>query len=142
MMLSKIFKKSPKAGKILLVDDEPDIVMVVGEYLRHKGYEVIGASNGQECIEKAESELPDIILLDNSMPVMDGLTALKKMNDIEKIKDISIIMVTAFASQKNLELARQENVFAVIAKPFDYAVLLKKIAEALKSKGKLKAAVR
>lgn len=134
MILSKIFKKSPKTGKILLVDDEPNIVMLVGAYLRHKGYEIIEANNGQECIAKAESELPDIILLDNKMPVMDGLTALKNLKGLETTKDIPVIMVTAFASKENMDRARQDGVVAFVAKPFDYIVLLEKITQALKLK--------
>jgi CheY-like chemotaxis protein len=127
MILSKMLKKSPKKRKILLVDDEPNILMVVGEYLRHKGFEVIEANNGQECIDKAESEMPDIILLDNMMPVMDGLTAIRNLKNLEKTKDIPIIMVTAFADKENMDRARQDGVIAFVAKPFDYAVLLKKI---------------
>lgn len=115
----------------MLVDDEPGIVMVVGEYLRHKGYDVVEASNGQECIDQAASELPDIILLDNMMPAMDGLTALKNIKNQETTKDIPVIMVTAFADKENMDRARQDGVVAFIAKPFDYAVLIKKITEAL-----------
>ncbi len=133
-MLSKLFKKSPKTGKILIVDDEPTIVMVIGAYLRHKGYEVVEANNGQECIAKAQSELPDVILLDNMMPVMDGLTALSNLKNLEVVKDIPVIMVTAFASKENMDRARQDGVVAFIAKPFDYNVLLEKITQALKLK--------
>ncbi len=118
----------------MLVDDEPNIVKVIGAYLRHKGYEVIEANNGQECIAKAESELPDVILLDNMMPVMDGLTALRNLKSLDTTKDIPVIMVTAFASEENMDRARQDGVVAFIAKPFDYIVLLEKITQALELK--------
>lgn len=58
-MLSKIFEKKTKAEKILVVDDEPGMVMVVSKFLKHNGYEVITASDGVEGISKSESELPN-----------------------------------------------------------------------------------
>ena len=61
--------------KILLVDDEPDILEIVGYNLSSEGYQVITAANGQEGVEKAKKELPHLIILDLMMPEMDGIEA-------------------------------------------------------------------
>ena len=133
-MLSKIFEKKTNTGKILVVDDEPGMVMVVSKFLKHNGYEVITAQDGLECISKSESELPDLILLDNVMPNMDGQTALVKLRASNKTKDIPVIMVTALSDEKNIASAQKGGAVEYVVKPFDYTVLLEKIAKALKSK--------
>ena len=133
-MLSKIFEKKTNTGKILIVDDEPGMVMVVSKFLKHNGYEVITAQDGLECISKSESELPDLILLDNVMPNMDGQTALVKLRASNKTKDIPVIMVTALSDEKNIASAQKGGAVEYVVKPFDYTVLLEKIAKALKSK--------
>ncbi len=135
-MLSKIFEKKTNAAKILVVDDEPGMVMVLSKFLKHNGYEVVTASDGLECIAKAEDELPDLILLDNIMPNMDGQTALGKLQASEKTGHISVIMVTALSDAKNIAGAQKGGAVEYIVKPFDYAVLLEKIGLALKSKRK------
>jgi len=133
-MLSKIFEKKTNTGKILIVDDEPGMVMVVSKFLKHNGYEVITAQDGVECISKSESELPDLILLDNVMPNMDGQTALVKLRASNKTKDIPVIMVTALSDEKNIASAQKGGAVEYVVKPFDYTVLLEKIAKVLKSK--------
>ncbi len=135
-MLSRILKKKTNAEKILVVDDEPGQVMVISKFLKHNGYEVITASDGLECIAKAESELPDLILLDNVMPNMDGQTALAKLRASKKTRDIPVIMVTALSDEKNIASAQKSGAVEYVVKPFDYTVLLEKIKEALKSKRK------
>lgn len=133
-MLSKIFEKKTNTGKILVVDDEPGMVMVVSKFLKHNGYEVITAQDGLECISKSETDLPDLILLDMVMPNMDGQTALVKLGASDKTKDIPVIMVTALSDEKNISSAQKGGAVEYVVKPFDYTVLLEKIAKALKSK--------
>jgi len=133
-MLSKLFAKKTDIKRILVVDDEPGQVMVVSKFLKHNGYEVITANDGLECIAKAENELPDLILLDNVMPNMDGQTALGKLRASKKTKDIPVIMVTALSDEENIASAQKGGAVEYVVKPFDYTVLLEKIAKALKSK--------
>jgi len=135
-MLSTVFKDKTKVRKILVVDDEPGEIMVVSKFLKHNGYDVITASDGLECIAKAENELPDLILLDNKMPNMDGPTALVKLQASKETKDIPVIMVTAFSDEKNIAIAQNNGAIEYVVKPFDYDVLLKKIGQVLKSKHK------
>ncbi len=133
-MLSKIFEKKTNTAKILIVDDEPGILMIISKFLKHNGYEVITAQDGLECISKSESELPDLILLDMIMPNMDGQTALVKLGASDKTKDIPVIMVTALSDEKNITNAQKGGAVEYVVKPFDYTVLLEKIAKVLKCK--------
>lgn len=140
-MLSGIFNEKTQTGKILVVDDEVDIARVICKTLRLNGYEVITANDGLECVAKAENELPDLILLDNVMPNMDGPTALAKLKASKKTDAIPVIMVTALADEKNITGAQKGGAIEYVVKPFDCDVLLGKIAQALKSKHKRKTAI-
>jgi two-component system alkaline phosphatase synthesis response regulator PhoP len=64
-----------KHTKILLVDDEPDILEIVGYNLKQEGYQIFTAANGKEAVAKAKKELPDLIIMDVMMPEMDGMEA-------------------------------------------------------------------
>lgn len=81
-------------AKILLVDDDPLLVRMYQTKFELDGNTVEYASNGEECLAKAESFSPDLILLDIMMPVMDGLTALKKLKEDSSTKNIPVIMLT------------------------------------------------
>lgn len=129
-------KENANVSKILVVDDEHDIVTIIGKVLKKSGYEVMTANDGLECINKVSEELPDLILLDNIMPNMDGPTALTKLKASKKTADIPVIIVTALADQEHITGAQKGGAVEYIVKPFDYVVLLEKIAQALKSKGK------
>lgn len=133
-MLSK--QENTNGIKILVVDDEPDIVTIIDKILKKSGYEVITANDGLECIDKVSREQPDLILLDNIMPNMDGLTVLSKLKASKKTEDIPVIMVTALADQEHITGAQKGGAVEYIIKPFDYTVLLEKIAQVLKSKQK------
>ncbi len=135
-MLSGIFKEKTQTAKILVVDDDPHMVRLVSKILRLNGYEVITANDGLECIAKAEDELPDLILLDNGMPNMDGQEALVRLKRLKKTEKIPVIMVTAFGDEQNLADARRGGALQYIVKPFDCHVLIEKVAHVLKSKRK------
>lgn len=134
--MSVIFKGKIQTRKILVVDDEPDVVRILSKSLMLNGYEVITANDGLECLAKAENELPDLILLDNVMPNMDGQTVLAKLKASRKTEGIPVIMVTALADEKNNTGAQKGGAMEYVVKPFDYDVLLEKITQALKSKRK------
>ena len=119
------------AKKILVVDDDLNIVKVVESRLKANGYEVTHSGDGLDGIKKATSEKPDLILLDVNMPHMNGLEALKKLKNDEGTKPIPVIMFTA-----RHELGEIKNMFAsgavdYISKPFDSSELLKKIERVL-----------
>ena len=137
-MLSSIFGKKTDTQKILVVDDEPGMVMVLSKFLEHNGYEVITAVDGAECIAKAKDENSALalILLDNVMPNMNGQIALTKLKSSKETRDIPVIMVTALSDEKNIAGAQKCGAVEYVVKPFDYTVLLEKIKQTLKSKPK------
>lgn len=81
--------------KILIVDDEPDVIEFMGYNLRKEGYSVHTASNGKEGIELAKKILPDLIVLDVMMPVMDGMETCRALRNMETFKNTLIIFLTA-----------------------------------------------
>jgi len=83
------------ADKVLVVDDEWEIRDMLSRFLTEEGYEVIVASNGEEAIELAERENPQVILLDIMMPGIDGIETCKRLKAEEKTRFIPIIMATA-----------------------------------------------
>jgi CheY-like chemotaxis protein len=135
-------KENTNGNKILVVDDEQDIVTIIGKVLKKNGYEITTAKDGLECIDKVSREQPDLILLDNIMPNMDGPAVLSKLKASKETQGIPVIMVTALADQEHITGAQKSGAVEYIVKPFDYEVLLEKVAQALKSKGKRRATVR
>ncbi|PIE80591.1 MAG: hypothetical protein CSA11_07540 [Chloroflexi bacterium] len=81
--------------KILIIDDHPETRGIIGQVLKHKGYHIVTAENGQEGVEVAERELPHIILCDYMMPVMDGVEAVRKLRKNDAFDKVPIIMFTA-----------------------------------------------
>ncbi len=81
--------------KILVADDEPDVLRVIQLRLSKRGYEVILAADGQEAWEKINQEKPDLVLLDYLMPFLDGLEVCKRMKENEGLKRILAVIMTA-----------------------------------------------
>ncbi len=117
-----------------MADDEPDMTRVIGKSLEVSGYEVIIANDGIECISKARREQPDVILLDNVMPNMDGLTALQQLRSSKRTEDIPVIIVTALADEESIARAMKGGADSYVVKPFDYEMLLARITMALESR--------
>ncbi|MFQ6036784.1 MAG: two-component system response regulator [Sedimentisphaerales bacterium] len=131
-----LFKSKKKAdrAKILIVDDEPDYITTIQCRLQWNHYDVITATNGQEAIEKALKEKPDLVLLDTCMPVIDGHEVLEQLRQHPELKDIPVIMVTALCEPQDIAKASSYGVADYVAKPFDIAELVEKIAHALTNK--------
>lgn len=89
---------------VLVVDDVPEIIDVIVTVLSRDGIEAIIANSGQEAIEKAKSQQPDLILLDFKMPDMDGAETLAKLKEDPETKHIKVAFLTAFGNVKKLEL--------------------------------------
>lgn len=119
------------SDKILVVDDEKDILRIVAFSLQKWGYEAITANNGQDGLNKITAEKPDLILLDASMPVMGGLEMLTQVRNNPDWRDIPVIMLTAHSDPKNIDEAAKYGVLDYITKPFDPMELREKIDKAL-----------
>lgn len=117
--------------RILIVDDEEDIVNVLRFRLEANNYAVLSASDGQEGLNKARAEKPDLIILDLTLPKLDGYKVCRMLKFDESYKSIPIIMFTARAQKKDEELGMEMGADAYIAKPFEPEVLLGKIKELL-----------
>ena len=134
--MSVLFEEKMQTKKILVVDDEPDVVRILSKSLMVDGFEVVTANDGLECLAKVEKERLALILLDNIMPNMDGQAVLKKLKASKETEDIPIIIVTALADEKDITSAQKGGAIGYVVKPFDYNALLKQIKQALKSKCK------
>ena len=88
--------------KIMLVDDEPDILLIERTILKKAGHEVIETESGEECLERLKTEKPDIILLDVMMPGINGWETAKQIKEDENTKDIPVIMVTVRGSEEDM----------------------------------------
>jgi DNA-binding response OmpR family regulator len=120
--------------KILVVDDEPDVASLLTLMLKSQGYTVINAVDGQEALEKARGEAPDLILLDVMLPRMDGYKVARMLKFDENYSHIPIIMLTAKIQERDKATGLEMGVNDYMTKPFDTAVLLAKIKERLEKK--------
>jgi len=127
-------KEKPAQAKILVVDDEPDCLSTIKYRLIHSDYEVVTATNGEEGLQKAQQESPDLILLDTNMPVMNGREMLKCLRKHPALKDTPVIMVTACCEVQDIAIASSYGISDYIAKPFDFTDLIEKIQNALEHK--------
>lgn len=116
--------------KILLVDDEAELVEMIKMRLEASGYVVLTAYNGKQALEKVQ-EAPDLILLDILMPEMDGIEVAIKLKSSDKTKSIPIVMLTAKSQMEDLTKAADIGVTDYIVKPFDPQIMLKKIKNIL-----------
>ena len=108
-------------ARILVVDDEPDSVELLQEFLTGKGYEVVTASNGEEALRKVKEERPHLILLDVRMPGMNGLDVLRKVREFDQ--EVGVIMVTAVNEEDTGREALKLGAFDYIVKPLNFEYL-------------------
>jgi CheY-like chemotaxis protein len=104
---------------VLLVEDNEDNLVVYRTILEHVGYEVIEARDGEEGVSRAHSELPDIILMDISIPKMDGWEATVRLKDHEATSQIPIIALTAHALEEDRAKAMRAGCDGYLAKPVE-----------------------
>jgi DNA-binding response OmpR family regulator len=118
--------------KIMVVDDEPDIVKLIKISLEMANYEVVEAYSGVEALEKTKTILPDLYLLDIMMPDMNGYEVCQKLKSEDRTKDIPVVMLTAKGQKGDAEQGLKVGADDYIIKPFDPYELGEQIAEILK----------
>ncbi len=118
--------------KILLVDDEPDILELVGYHLKKEGYTVFTAPDGQQGIDIARRQVPALIILDVMMPGMDGMETCEKMRQIPQLKDTLVVFLTALAEDYSMMAGFEAGADDYITKPVKPKVLMSKIKALLR----------
>jgi DNA-binding response OmpR family regulator len=118
--------------KILIIDDLPENVFMLQDRLEHEGYEILTAYDGKSGINKAISELPDLILLDVMMPEMTGIEVCNKLVSNPSTANIPIILVTAKSGAEDTKEGLEAGAFDYIKKPFNKIELLARVRSALK----------
>ena len=113
--------------KILIVDDEPDIVKITNFRLKKLGYETETAANGKEALDLLKTNTFDLIFLDLRMPVLDGYETCKIIKADDKLKDIPIIVFSASTSQSSESIKIQLDITDVLIKPFEPEDLISKV---------------
>jgi len=118
-------------GKILVVDDEVNITQILEFSIGAEGYEVIAAQNGEEAIDKARREQPDLIILDIMMPIIDGYEACRILKANPLTKNIPVILLTAKGRDIDKRLGYEVGATDYIIKPFSPNKLIDRIHELL-----------
>ena len=126
--------KKENRAKILVVDDDINIIKTLRDRLEINGYKVVTACDGKEGLQKALTDKPDIILLDIMMPIMSGHEMLEHLRKAAESGEISVIMLTTSCQTQDIVRAKACGIDDYIVKPFDMNVLLEKIKNILEHK--------
>ncbi|MBU0567668.1 response regulator [bacterium] len=122
------------AKKILVVDDNVDMVDLLKSILEMEGYDVIEAFDGQEALDKSKQQQPDFILLDIMMPIMDGWETCRRLKGCRKTSQIPVTILTARVNPEDREKASRLGADDYLTKPFDPDELLNRIKKVVVKK--------
>lgn len=127
-----MFEKQDEAGKtILITDDEPINIKILKKTLEKRGHRTLTATNGKECIERAEKVGPDLILLDIMMPSMSGIEVCKVLKRAQRTQHIPIIFITADTNDSTLQEAFESGGTDYVRKPVNMIELLARVHSVL-----------
>lgn len=133
--VSKNAEQTESKYLILVADDSADNVAMMSLYLQQHGYRVVTASNGEDAINVALQTMPSLILMDISMPTLDGLGATRRIRADEVLKDIPVVAVTAFGTEGFQRAAYDVGVSGYLTKPINLERMAQLIARLLSPKG-------
>ena len=117
--------------RLLLVDDDPNLILLVKDYLEWKGYDVIAAENGREALEILETQIPDMIVCDVMMPEMDGYTFVEKVKDNPKLNWIPFLFLSAKGQSSDRVKGLTKGADAYMVKPFEPEELVAQVKSSL-----------
>ena len=120
--------------KVLLVDDERDLVETLEFRLRAAGFEVITAFDGLEALQKAREQRPDLMITDVMLPKMDGYQVCRMLKFSAEFQELPVVMLTARGQDADKQIGRDVGADLYITKPFDGGELIKKVEELLQKK--------
>ncbi len=130
-------KENPKDTKrLLLIDDDPNLILLVKDYLEFRGYQVITAENGKEALEVLETNLPDLIICDVMMPEMDGYTFVENIRKNDQINWIPVIFLSAKGQSQDRVKGLTIGADVYITKPFEPKELIAQVESSLKQVGR------
>lgn len=118
--------------RILIVEDERGLTQSLAWYFTREGYEPIVAHDGQEGLRKAQTVLPDVVLLDVMLPSLDGLTLLRELKAGDRTRDIPVIMLTAKGEENDQVIGYKMGADDYVPKPFSNKILLEKVKALLR----------
>ncbi len=119
-----------KRGKVLLVDDEPNILRALEFLVKQEGYDVVKATNGEQALGLVQSFRPDIVVLDVMMPGLDGYEVASRIRANSAFQNLSIIFLTAKGTQQDRFKGYESGGEVYMTKPFDNTALINAINEA------------
>ncbi|MDF1824069.1 MAG: hybrid sensor histidine kinase/response regulator [Verrucomicrobiales bacterium] len=125
---------SDKVGTILIVDDEPQNIQVVGTMLAAFGYDFMVANDGEQALERVRARLPDLVLLDILMPKLDGFQVCREFQEIEGMEEVPVIFLSASDDKNSIVKALESGGFDYVTKPFNKAELLARVRTHLELK--------
>jgi DNA-binding response OmpR family regulator len=128
---------SSKKHTILVADDDPQILTMLGIRLAKRGYQVLEAADGLQTLQKARAHHPDLVLLDVMMPGKNGWEVAKELRADEDLQNVGIVMLTAIGERVNEMTSPLYGADAYVDKPFDFADLEAKIKKVLEDRAKL-----
>ena len=118
-------------NKILIVDDEPNIVMSLEYAFKKQGFEVFIARDGGEALEIAKDKIPDLVLLDIMMPNVDGYQTLSEIRQTSSLKETKVVFLTAKNKATDIEKGLKLGIDDYLTKPFSIKTIVSKVKELL-----------
>lgn len=117
--------------KILIVDDEPNIVMALEYTLKKNNYQVFIARDGEEAIDMATNKIPDLVVLDIMMPKIDGFEVLEKLKSDSALEHTKVIFLSAKNKEKDIQKGLEKGADEYLTKPFSMKKILQSIEQQL-----------
>ncbi len=116
-------------SRVLVIDDEPDVLLLCRVNLQHAGHDVLEASDGERGLEQAMDQRPDAIVLDLMLPALDGYGVLSALQGDERTRDIPVLVLTAKAQREDRVRCWEEGASAYMTKPFSPSALSSALAQ-------------
>jgi DNA-binding NarL/FixJ family response regulator len=132
--------KETSAGshkRLLLIDDDPNLILLVKDYLEFRGYEVITAENGREALEVLEGEIPDMIICDVMMPEMDGYSLVKHVREDPRTSWIPVLFLSAKGQSQDRVKGLNTGADVYMVKPFEPEELVAQVESSLKQAARI-----
>jgi DNA-binding NarL/FixJ family response regulator len=123
--------------RLLLIDDDPNLILLVKDYLEFRGYEVVTAENGREALEVLEQEIPDMIICDVMMPEMDGYTLVDHVRQDPRTSWIPVLFLSAKGQSQDRVKGLNTGADVYMVKPFEPEELVAQVESSLKSASRL-----